>query len=193
MMVQALHEPVITFGAFAAGVLIGGISPGYLMVRMSRGLDVREQGSGRTGATNAARLLGRRAFFIVLCADIAKGLLPAIAADYVLPGAAGAVSVGVVAGHIWPPALGLRGGRGAAPLLGAMAALDPMLLPAAGLLFVVASRLPIHRRAAAALSFAACALFAALLLPDHGIAVATACVMVAAAHMNLTWPRRETA
>jgi glycerol-3-phosphate acyltransferase PlsY len=115
-----------------AAYALGGISPGYWLVRMRTGMDVRAQGSGATGATNAARLLGRGGFLLVMLLDALKGALAALGARAV--GLDGgwefAAAVAVVAGHVWPVQLGFRGGRGLSPLLGAWLVLAPLAIGA---------------------------------------------------------------
>ena len=113
-----------------AAYLLGGISPGYWLVRRRTGADVRAQGSGATGATNAARILGRRGFILVLLLDAIKG---AVAAGGAMlagldPGGQFAAATAVVAGHVWPVQLGFRGGRGLGPLLGAWLVLAPLAI-----------------------------------------------------------------
>lgn len=55
--------------------LLGSIPIGYLTGRMLKGIDIREHGSGSTGATNVLRTLGKGPGFAVLLADILKGVL----------------------------------------------------------------------------------------------------------------------
>jgi acyl phosphate:glycerol-3-phosphate acyltransferase len=113
-----------------AAYLLGGISPGYWLVRWRTGADLREQGSGATGATNAARLLGRQGFIAVMVLDALKGAVAAAAARWVglSDGWEFAAAVAVIAGHIWPIQLGFRGGRGLSPLLGAWLVLAPLAI-----------------------------------------------------------------
>lgn len=126
--------------------LAGGVSPGYWLVRLRTGADVRTQGSGATGATNAARVLGRGGFVLVLALDALKGALIALSAR--LAGLDGgfefAAAAAVVAGHVWPVQLGFRGGRGLGPLLGAWLVLAPLAiggcLVAAGLAWAVSKK-----------------------------------------------------
>jgi glycerol-3-phosphate acyltransferase PlsY len=110
-----------------AAYLVGGVSPGYWLVRLRTGADVRTQGSGATGATNAARLLGRGGFALVLALDAAKGALVVALARFAgfTDGWEFAAAAAVVAGHVWPLQLGFRGGRGLGPLLGAWLVLAP--------------------------------------------------------------------
>ncbi|MBL9188430.1 MAG: glycerol-3-phosphate acyltransferase [Opitutaceae bacterium] len=113
-----------------AAWLLGGVSPGYWIVRLRTGKDVRQHGSGATGATNAARMLGRGGFALVLLLDAMKGALAAFGAK--LAGLDGgwefAAATAVVGGHVWPVQLGFRGGRGFGPLLGAWLALAPLAI-----------------------------------------------------------------
>src|ERR1051325_5317018 len=57
-----------------AAYLLGSIPFGYLIVRAKEGADVRETGSGGTGATNVTRRAGKKAGIITLLLDAAKGL-----------------------------------------------------------------------------------------------------------------------
>lgn len=113
-----------------AAYLLGGLSAGYWLVRLRTGADVRAQGSGATGASNAARLIGARGFIVVMLLDALKGTVAALVAR-----AAGlehgwefAAALAVVAGHVWPVQLGFRGGRGLSPLLGAWLVLAPLAI-----------------------------------------------------------------
>ena len=125
---------------------LGGISPGYWLVRLRTGTDVRTLGSGATGATNAARALGRGGFALVLALDATKGALACVLAR--VAGMDGgwefAAATAVVAGHVWPVQLGFRGGRGLGPLLGAWLVLAPLAigvcLVAAGLIWAGSRR-----------------------------------------------------
>jgi len=112
---------------------LGCLSPGWWLVRRATGGDVRAVGSGGTGATNAARVLGARQFALVLALDAAKAALAVILASWLAPRSAwhALALPAVVAGHIWPAPLGFRGGRGAGPLLGGCIALNPMFAAAA--------------------------------------------------------------
>lgn len=119
-------ELALTAGSY----LLGGISPGYWLVRWRTGRDVREQGSGATGATNAARLLGVGGFALTFILDVLKGALAVLAAqalDVSLAWTALA-ALAIVLGHVWPLQLGFRGGKGVAPLIGAWLVLAPLAL-----------------------------------------------------------------
>src|SRR3954451_21270384 len=63
---------------------IMGSIPFGLIVGLAKGVDPRKAGSGNIGATNVARLLGKKFFFIVFTLDLLKGLLPMLAAAFVV-------------------------------------------------------------------------------------------------------------
>lgn len=134
-------------GAAVAAVayLFGGLSPGHWLVRRRTGTDVRAQGTGVTGATNAGRVLGLRALVLIVALDLAKGAAPVAAGRLLGLGDSwlGLIAFATVAGHIWPAHLGFRGGKGAAPACGAWLALDWRLVaivPIAAANFVVLRR-----------------------------------------------------
>lgn len=125
--------PVLALALLLAYAL-GCFSPGWWLVRRKTGGDLRAHGSGVTGATNAARVLGPRLGLLVLALDAAKAALAVLLARWLAPAAAWHVLAlpAVVAGHIWPAPLRFRGGRGAGPLLGGCLALHPFFALAAG-------------------------------------------------------------
>ena len=110
--------------------LLGSIS-GSLLLGRFRGIDIRKQGSGNAGGTNAFRTQGLKFALGVVLIDVGKGALavylalrfssPAFLA--VLPYVAAMVAV---IGHVWPVYHGFRGGKGAATLVGGMLLLWPM-------------------------------------------------------------------
>jgi acyl phosphate:glycerol-3-phosphate acyltransferase len=114
--------------AFVVGYAIGALSPATMLARR-RGVDLAAAGSGNPGATNAGRVLGRRAGVVVGVLDAAKGAVPAAAfgaADYRAGLLAGFAAV---IGHISSPLLRGRGGRGVATSAGAVLGAHPLLLP----------------------------------------------------------------
>lgn len=115
--------PALTLGSY----LVGSISFGLLIAK-SRGVDLREVGSGNVGATNAGRALGKGTGRAVLALDAAKGMVPALIARMALgpddPWTA-AVGTAAVLGHCFPIWHGLRGGKGAATAAGVFLVLVP--------------------------------------------------------------------
>ena len=69
---------LITLGAY----LIGSFPTGYLVVKIFKREDIREVGSGSTGATNVKRVMGKRGFYGVLLIDAIKGFVPVMLAKY---------------------------------------------------------------------------------------------------------------
>ncbi|MCY4455139.1 MAG: glycerol-3-phosphate 1-O-acyltransferase PlsY [Chloroflexi bacterium] len=107
------------------GYLLGSIPSGLIVSRVYRGVDVRDQGSGKTGFTNTLRSLGLGAAIVVLVADVAKGAMPVLIARAVFddPWAATLTGVAAVIGHTFPVFAGFRGGRGVATAFGALLAI----------------------------------------------------------------------
>ena len=174
--------------------LLGGVSPGYWLVRMRTGTDVRTQGSGATGATNVARTLGSRGFILVMLLDTLKGAIAAILArTFGLTGGwEFAAAAAVVGGHIWPVQLGFRGGRGLSPLLGAWLVLAPVAIGAclviAGIAWAI-SRQRVWSGLFGALVLPGTTWWVTRSLPAAGFAGVTFC-MVALSHRS-HWQRPE--
>jgi glycerol-3-phosphate acyltransferase PlsY len=126
-----------------AAYLLGSIPFGYLLVRAKLGADVRETGSGGTGATNVSRRAGKLAGILTLLFDALKGALSVILARMFLTEDFGInwwVAVAVVlaiAGHCFPVWLGFRGGKGVATGVGAFLALSPLAVACAGVVFIL--------------------------------------------------------
>lgn len=127
---------VLALAGVVACYLIGSIPVAYILVKLIKGIDVRDIGSGNVGATNASRALGTWAFFVVLVLDCLKGYLPvslllaycyssSVSPDFALLGA-----LAVVLGHAFPLYLNFKGGKGVATGLGVFLALaiQPVLI-----------------------------------------------------------------
>jgi glycerol-3-phosphate acyltransferase PlsY len=123
--------------------LLGSIPFGYLLVRAKEGADVRETGSGGTGATNVSRRAGKLAGIVTLLLDALKGALSVILArmflteDFGINWWVAAAVVLALAGHCFPVWLGFRGGKGVATGVGAFLALAPLAVACAGVLFIL--------------------------------------------------------
>jgi glycerol-3-phosphate acyltransferase PlsY len=126
--------------------LMGSI-PFGLIVGLAKGVDPRKAGSGNIGATNVARLLGKKFFFIVFTLDLLKGLLPMLAAAFIVHRYVAApdalifllwilVGFGSIFGHMFSCFIGFKGGKGVATSCGVILGLFPYYtLPA---VFVIA-------------------------------------------------------
>ncbi|MBM4464556.1 MAG: glycerol-3-phosphate 1-O-acyltransferase PlsY [Chloroflexi bacterium] len=129
----------------ALGYLMGSLPVGYLVVKVVKGTDVRQHGSGRSGGTNVWRAAGFWPAILTTAGDFLKGMSAVLIARAILGDSVGEILVGVAAvvGHNWSVFLGFRGGAGTATNLGVISALSlpvALALIAAGLLVVVVSR-----------------------------------------------------
>ena len=124
----------------ALGYLSGSIPFGLILARLVTGKDVRTAGSGNIGATNVARVVGKKLGSVVLILDALKAALPVIASLHFLPGEAlwhGAVGVAAFFGHVFPVWLGFKGGKGVATALGVLGVLLPWAAIAGFVVWVV--------------------------------------------------------
>ncbi len=114
-------------GAAVAGYVIGSIPFGLLLGRATRGLDVRETGSGSMGSTNVLRAAGPAAAGATFALDVGKGNAAVLCARAMGAGAGGEVAAGLAAmvGHSWPVFAGFRGGKSVATAFGALLAISP--------------------------------------------------------------------
>jgi glycerol-3-phosphate acyltransferase PlsY len=123
---------MVTVLVVVAAYLIGSIPSGYLIVNAKKGKDVRETGSGGTGATNVTRSAGRPAGVATLVLDALKGFVAVEIArwfaspDTTVNWTVALASVAVVVGHCFPVWLGFRGGKGVATGAGVFLALFPL-------------------------------------------------------------------
>lgn len=127
-MITVLIKVVI---AAVVAYLIGSIPTGYLIVKSATGQDIRQVGSGSTGATNVKRVMGKKWFFIVLLLDALKGAIPVMIANFVpyLHSNSGITAVVAAAcvllGHSKSIYLGFTGGKSVASGVGTILALSP--------------------------------------------------------------------
>ncbi len=115
--------------------LLGSVPTGLILARKYARVDIRSQGSGNIGATNVARVVGKKAGVLTLLADALKGALPVWAAlaaegsgNADLSWTAAACGLAAFAGHLFPLYLGFRGGKGVATGLGVLVAAAPQVL-----------------------------------------------------------------
>jgi len=111
---------------FVVAYLIGSIPTGYIIVKLLKGEDIRQIGSGSTGATNVKRVLGKGWFFGVMLLDAFKGALPVLIAkqyDDIWGLLAVLAAVAVLIGHSKSIFLGFTGGKSVASGVGTILAL----------------------------------------------------------------------
>ncbi len=102
--------------------LIGAVPTGLLLVRLLRGEDIRQLGSGNIGAVNVLRVAGVGTGVAVLTVDILKGLVPVLLAGQATapPWLIVLCGIAAIAGHNWSVFLGFRGGKGIATSFGVL-------------------------------------------------------------------------
>ena len=103
---------------------IGNISPSILLAKV-KGIDIKKEGSGNAGTTNALRVLGKKAAIVTLIIDIGKGLLAVFLGMHFGNYEIGIVcALAVFCGHIWPCLYKFKGGKGVATAFGAIIAVN---------------------------------------------------------------------
>lgn len=126
------HAQAALLALIPIAYVVGSIPFGFL-IGLAKGIDVRKAGSGNIGATNVARLLGGRFFALVFILDLLKGLLPVLAAAYLLRGANDMldyalwllVGFAAIAGHMFSLFLKFKGGKGVATSTGVILGIFP--------------------------------------------------------------------
>ena len=108
------------FFSLVLGYLLGSIPSGWLAGRWLKDIDLRELGSGSTGATNVLRQVGKGPALVVFLIDVGKGAAAVLIARALGLGDWIQVLAGLtaLAGHIWPVWLGFKGGKAVATGLG---------------------------------------------------------------------------
>src|SRR5258706_72087 len=149
--------PALPFILIIAAYLIGSIPFSYLVVKLVAGADIRSHGSRNVGATNVARNFGKVPGIIALLLDIAKGYAAVALARWIVarpdwPYVADATHAsplysmslwialaGLIAvlAHMYPVWLRFHGGKGVATASGAFLALDPIVIAAAVIVFIL--------------------------------------------------------
>ena len=109
-----------------AAYLLGSVSSAILISRLLGLPDPRTEGSRNPGATNVLRLGSKPGAVLTLVGDIAKGVLPVVAARWILdePVLLTLAALGAFLGHLFPVYFRFEGGKGVATALGVLAAID---------------------------------------------------------------------
>ena len=102
------------------GYMFGSISTAIIVCKLMGLPDPRTQGSKNPGATNVARLGGKKAAALTLVGDMLKGLIPVLIAQYLQmsPVILAATALAAFLGHLYPVFFGFQGGKGVATALG---------------------------------------------------------------------------
>lgn len=129
---------MIVLSAFIA-YLLGSIPSGYLIGKYIYGKDIRREGSGNIGTTNALRTMGRKAGLLTLIFDLLKGWIAVFLASKIAPGILG-LAVGAffaMLGHCFSIFLRFQGGKGVATAAGVLLYIDLLLLFSVLIVFVM--------------------------------------------------------
>ncbi len=163
----------------AGGYVLGSIPAGLWLGLRLRHIDIREHGSKNIGATNTLRVLGKKMGATALAFDMAKGLIPVLAAKVLVGGEWAPMACGVAAilGHSFSLFLGFKGGKGVATGTGVFLGLAPLPTLLAAVVFGVV--VGATRMVSAGSISAATALTAAVLLMPHSAPVRVATCLMA--------------
>jgi acyl phosphate:glycerol-3-phosphate acyltransferase len=122
--------------------LLGSIPFGLIIGKLKSGVDVREHGSGKTGATNVMRTIGTKLGVLTLVLDVVKATVAVMLAAVIIGSSSGALTIGslslnwqdiaqvlaglaAIAGHTWPVFAKFKGGRGVTAYFGTLFAIFP--------------------------------------------------------------------
>ncbi len=116
------------------GYALGCVQWGYILGKVN-GIDIRDYGSGNSGATNILRVLGKKASFITFLGDALKGVfIVLIARFFVCPymdwnpqAVMMLAGLSAILGHNYPVHMGFKGGKGVSTTGGTMFAINPIL------------------------------------------------------------------
>jgi len=135
---------VLRFVCLAIGYAFGLFQTAYILGK-SKGIDIREHGSGNAGTTNAMRILGTKAGLTVFLGDMLKSLFALLLVGFLFghshPEAVFLLKVwtfaGVVLGHDYPFYMNFKGGKGVAVVAGFIFGFHWSFIPTGILLFFV--------------------------------------------------------
>ena len=152
MITEALIRSLI---AIVVGYLLGSIPCGLWLGKIFYHVDIREYGSGRTGATNVLRTCGKVAFVLSIIGDFGKAYLAVVLSTLILQDnvfTMGSLTINdnairvmagiaAIVGHTWPIFANFRGGRGVSSFMGGLTALCPWaaIFAVAALIVVVSA------------------------------------------------------
>ena len=172
----------------ACSYLLGSIPFGYLLVRVFRGKDVRQTGSGNIGATNVSRT-SKGLGALTLALDALKGLTAVLITRVSFPGnktLLGAAALFAIVGHMFPVWLRFRGGKGVATGLGSFVLITPKSILVMLAVFIVIFLAFRYVSLASILTVALFPLLARIVEPERTSGVlgfiAVACALIIAKH-----------
>jgi len=167
--------------------LIGAFPSGYVIGKLFYKKDIRQFGSGNTGATNSFRVLGKPAGFLVTFLDIFKGFIVVFFPLWLPVSAEGPISsfftngliVGAFAilGHVYPVYLGFKGGKAVATSAGVILGMNPILLIILAAIFFIILKLTKYVSLSSIIA-SICCLIGAVLIRDVILVIVSIGVVV---------------
>lgn len=125
-----------------AAYLFGSIPSALIIGRKYYNKDIRLEGSGNLGGTNAGRVLGKKAGLFVTIADVVKVLIPTLLARYYLNFDMAAL-IGLIAlvGHCFPIFARFKGGKGVSSYFGIGLVLNPLIALIVFIIWIILKRI----------------------------------------------------
>ncbi|AWR23772.1 glycerol-3-phosphate 1-O-acyltransferase PlsY [Staphylococcus aureus] len=167
--------------------LIGAFPCGFVIGKLFFKKDIRQFGSGNTGATNSFRVLGRPAGFLVTFLDIFKGFITVFFPLWLPVHADGPIStfftngliVGLFAilGHVYPVYLKFQGGKAVATSAGVVLGVNPILLLILAIIFFIVLKI-FKYVSLASIVAAICCVIGSLIIQDYILLVVSFLVSI---------------
>ncbi|HDZ8713726.1 TPA: glycerol-3-phosphate 1-O-acyltransferase PlsY [Staphylococcus aureus] len=167
--------------------LIGAFPSGFVIGKLFFKKDIRQFGSGNTGATNSFRVLGRPAGFLVTFLDIFKGFITVFFPLWLPVHADGPIStfftngliVGLFAilGHVYPVYLKFQGGKAVATSAGVVLGVNPILLLILAIIFFIVLKI-FKYVSLASIVAAICCVIGSLIIQDYILLVVSFSVSI---------------
>ncbi|EME2727188.1 glycerol-3-phosphate 1-O-acyltransferase PlsY [Staphylococcus aureus] len=167
--------------------LIGAFPSGFVIGKLFFKKDIRQFGSGNTGATNSFRVLGRPAGFLVTFLDIFKGFITVFFPLWLPVHADGSIStfftngliVGLFAilGHVYPVYLKFQGGKAVATSAGVVLGVNPILLLILAIIFFIVLKI-FKYVSLASIVAAICCVIGSLIIQDYILLVVSFLVSI---------------
>lgn len=167
--------------------LIGAFPSGFVIGKLFFKKDIRQFGSGNTGATNSFRVLGRPAGFLVTFLDIFKGFITVFFPLWLPVHADGPIStfftngliVGLCAilGHVYPVYLKFQGGKAVATSAGVVLGVNPILLLILAIIFFIVLKI-FKYVSLASIVAAICCVIGSLIIQDYILLVVSFLVSI---------------
>jgi glycerol-3-phosphate acyltransferase PlsY len=182
-------EITLLIGGIILSYLLGSIPSAVWVGKLMFNIDVRKHGSGNAGATNTFRVLGKKAGFIVLLLDFAKGMastgLLFLQSDVIehtpeFRNYQILLAFAAVLGHVYPIFAGFRGGKGIATLLGAVVGITWYVAILCAVVFVITVAITKYISLGSMLGCAMSPVFVRLIYGPNETILFYFCILIAA-------------